>query len=51
MAAGTLWGDRASHCTKPAFRLAVTRKRMLWLEGLWANAGEPVKLEPVTKKT
>jgi hypothetical protein len=27
--------------------LAVARKRRPWFDGLWANAGEPVKLTPV----
>jgi len=50
LAVGALWDDHASNCTRPAFRLAVARKRRPWFEGLWANAGEPVKLTPAVKK-
>jgi hypothetical protein len=45
LAVGALWDDNSKN-TKQTFRLAVARKRRPWLEGLWANAGEPVKLTP-----
>jgi len=45
LAVGALWDDNAKN-TKQTFRLAVARKRRPWFEGLWANAGEPVKLTP-----
>ncbi|WP_264569476.1 transposase [Rhodoferax antarcticus] len=51
LAVGALWDDHASNCTRPAFRLAVARKRRPWFEGLWANAGEPVKVTPVAKNS
>jgi len=47
LAVGAYWeGDskKGSQATKPTLRLAVTRKRRLWFEGLWANAAEPVRL-------
>lgn len=43
LAVGALWDDHANN-SKQTFRLAVARKRRPWFEGLWANAGEPVKL-------
>ena len=43
LAVGALWDDNAKN-TKQTFRLAVARKRRPWFEGLWANAGEPVRL-------
>lgn len=46
LAVGALWDDNVKH-TKQTFRLAITRKRRPWFEGLWANAGEPVKLTPI----
>lgn len=45
LAVGALWDDNTKN-TKQTFRLAVARKRRPWFEGLWANAGEPVKLTP-----
>jgi hypothetical protein len=45
LAVGALWDDNSKN-TKQTFRLAVTRKRRAWFEGLWANAGESVKLTP-----
>lgn len=45
LAVGALWDDNPKN-TKQTFRLAVTRKRRPWFEGLWANAGEPVGLTP-----
>ena len=30
---------------RPTLRVAVARQRQRWLEGLWANAGEPVALK------
>jgi hypothetical protein len=45
LAVGALWDDNAKN-TKQTFRLAVARKRRPWFEGLWANAGEPVRLTP-----
>lgn len=45
LAVGALWDDSANS-TKQTFRLAVARKRRPWFEGLWANAGEPVRLTP-----
>jgi hypothetical protein len=35
---------QGSPTRKPTLRLAVTRKRRHWFEGLWANAAEPVRL-------
>jgi hypothetical protein len=43
LAVGALWDDNTKS-TKQTFRLAVARKRRPWFEGLWANAGEPVRL-------
>lgn len=50
LAAGTLWDDSTKN-TKQTFRLAVARKRRPWIEGLWANAGEPVKLTAMPSKS
>ena len=46
LAVGALWDDSTRNI-KQTFRLAVARKRRPWFDGLWANAGEPVKLTPV----
>lgn len=46
LAVGALWDDSTKN-TKQTFRLAVARKRRPWFEGLWANAGESVRLVPV----
>ncbi len=46
LAVGAMWDDSTKN-TKQTLRLAVARKRRPWFEGLWANAGEPVKLTPV----
>ena len=43
LAVDALWDDNASN-TKLTLRLGVARKRRPWFEGLWANAGEPIKL-------
>lgn len=43
LAVGAYW-DKPSENKKPALRLAITKKRRPWFEGLWAHAGEPVKL-------
>lgn len=43
LAVGAYW-DKPSDNKKPALRLAITKKRRPWFEGLWAHAGEPVKL-------
>ena len=51
LAVGAVWDDHATNCPRPAFRLAVARKRRPWFEGLWANAGEPLTLTPVAKKS
>lgn len=51
LAVGAFWDDHASNCPKQTFRLAVARKRRPWFEGLWAHAGEPVKLTPVVKNS
>ena len=45
LAVGALWDDNPKN-TPQTFRLAVTRKRRPWFEGLWANAGEPLRLTP-----
>ena len=45
LAVGALWDDNAKN-TKQTFRLDVARKRRPWFEGLWANAGKPVRLTP-----
>ena len=47
LAVGALWDDHSG--TTQTLRLAVARKRRPWFDGLWANAGEPVKLTPVGK--
>lgn len=49
LAVGALWDDHSGIGTTPIFRLAVARKRRAWFEGLWANAGEPLKLATVGK--
>ena len=43
LAVGAYW-DKPSGNKKPALRLAITKRRRPWFEGLWAHAGEPVKL-------
>ena len=43
LAVGAYW-DKPSENKKPALRLAIAKKRRSWFEGLWAHAGEPVKL-------
>ena len=48
LAVGAVWDDHATN-PRPAFRLAVARKRRPWFEGLWANAGEPVNLVAAVK--
>lgn len=50
LAVGALWDDSTKN-TKQTFRLAVARKRRPWFEGLWANAGEPVKLTAMRSKS
>jgi len=50
LAVGAMWDDSKKN-TRPTFRLAVARKRRPWFEGLWANAGEPVKLTPMTSNS
>lgn len=54
LAVGAYWeGDskQDNPIRKPTLRLAVTRKRRRWFEGLWANAGEPVRLERTAEKS
>jgi hypothetical protein len=46
LAVGALWDGNKKN-TQQTFRLAVARKRGTWFEGLWANAGEPLRLGPV----
>ena len=50
LAVGAMWDDITKN-TKQTFSLAVARKRRPWFEGLWANAGEPVKLTPAPSST
>lgn len=50
LAVGALWDDNAKN-TNQMLRLAVARKRRPWFEGLWANAGEPVRLTPQSSNT
>ena len=50
LAVGALWDDSTKN-TKQTFRLAVARKRRPWFEGLWANAGQPVKLTAMPSKS
>jgi hypothetical protein len=45
LAVGAMWDDSTKN-TKQTLRLAVARKRRPWFLGLWANAGEPIKLTP-----
>jgi hypothetical protein len=48
-AVGAYWeadSKKDNPTRKPTLRMAVTRKRRPWFEGLWANAAEPVKLNP-----
>lgn len=47
LAVGAYW-DKPSEDIKPSIRLAIAKKRRPWFEGLWANAGEPVKLKSTT---
>jgi len=47
LAVGARWDDNAKNI-KHTFRLPVARKRRPWFEGLWANAGEPVRLTPLS---
>ncbi len=49
LAVGAYW-DKPNEDTKPSIRLAIAKKRRPWFEGLWANAGEPVQLNPATYK-
>ena len=47
LAVGAYWegvSKKDNPTNKPTLRLAVTRKRRPWFEGLWANAAEPVTL-------
>ncbi len=46
-AKSALWDDNAKN-TKQMLRLVVARKRRPWFEALWANAGEPVRLTPLS---
>ena len=46
MAVEALWDDITKN-TKQTFGLAVAHERRPWFEGLWANAGESVKLTPM----
>jgi len=50
LAVGALWDDSTRN-TKQTFRLAVARKRRPCFEGLWAKAGEPVKLTAMPTKS
>ena len=50
LSVGALWDDSTRN-TKQTFRLAVARKRRPWFEGLWAKAGEPVKLTAMPSKS
>lgn len=49
LAVGAFWDDHSGNSSKQTFRLAVARKRRPWFEGLWANAGVPVRLTPGVK--
>lgn len=54
LAVGAYWetGSKKDNQTnKPTLRLAVTRKRSPWFEGLWANAAEPVRLSHALKSS
>ena len=47
LAVGAYWeadSKKDNPTSKSTLRLAVTRKRRPWFEGLWANAAEPVRL-------
>lgn len=47
LAVGAYWeadSKKDNQTSKPTLRLAVTRKRRPWFEGLWANAAKPVRL-------
>jgi hypothetical protein len=50
LAVGAYW-DKPSEDEKPSIRLAIARRRRPWFEGLWANAGEPVKLKSMTSNS
>jgi hypothetical protein len=45
-AVGAFWDNSKIKPDRPTLRVAVARQRRRWFEGLWANAGEPVSLEP-----
>lgn len=46
LAVGAFWDNPKLKPERPTLRLAVTRKRRHWFEGLWANASEPLNLVP-----
>jgi hypothetical protein len=45
LAVGAFWENSTLKPDIPTLRLALTRQRRHWFEGLWANAGEPVTLK------
>ena len=50
LAVGAYW-DKPGEQSKPTIRLAIAKKRRMWFEGLWANAGEPVQLKTSTSNS
>jgi hypothetical protein len=45
LAVGAFWENPTLKPDIPTLRLALTRQRRHWFEGLWVNAGEPVTLK------
>lgn len=50
LAVGAFWDDSTKN-TRQTYRLAVARKRRPWFEGLWAIAGESVKMTAMPSKS
>jgi hypothetical protein len=45
LAVGAFWDNPKIKPDRPTLSVAVARQRQRWLEGLWANTGEPVALK------
>ena len=46
LAVGAFWDNPQIKPNRPTLRVAVARQRRQWFGELWANAGEPVNLNP-----
>ena len=45
LAVEAFWDNPKIKPDRPMLRVAVARQRQRWLDGLWANAGEPLALK------